>query len=78
MQYDAEQGHLGRGPGCESTELYAYCVCAVRPVELAKPALGYKEDEPHRCAGSVTVGRSARPGFVYSGVCKTAAAMLTP
>ena len=29
----------------ESTELYAYCVCAVCPVELAKPALGYKEDE---------------------------------
>ena len=24
----------------ESTELYAYCVCAVCPVELAKPALG--------------------------------------
>ena len=29
----------------ESTELYAYCVCAVCPVELAKPALGYREDE---------------------------------
>ena len=33
----------------ESTELYAYCVCAVCPVELAKPALGYREDENRIC-----------------------------
>lgn len=29
----------------ESTEIYEYLVCAVCPVELAKPALGYKEEE---------------------------------
>ena len=55
----------------ESTELYAYCVCAVCPVELAKPALGYKEDEkPHRCEGARLGCRSARPRLCVPGVCK--------
>ena len=29
----------------ESEEIYEYLLCAVCPVDLAKPALGYKEDE---------------------------------
>ena len=29
----------------ESEEIYEYMLCAVCPVDLAKPALGYKEDE---------------------------------
>ena len=41
----AEQGHLGRGPGRIHRAVCVLRQCAVHPVELAKPALGYKEDE---------------------------------
>ena len=50
----------------ESEEIYEYILCAVCPVELAKPALGYREDE-NRIGARVRDWVVGLPdlGFVY-------------
>lgn len=50
----------------ESSEVYEYLLCAVCPVELAKPALGYREDE-NRIGARVRDWVVGLPdlGFVY-------------
>ena len=50
----------------ESEEIYSYILCAVCPVELAKPALGYREDE-NRIGARVRDWVVGLPdlGFVY-------------
>lgn len=63
----------------ESTELYAYCVCAVCPGRAGEACARLQRGrKPHRCAGARLGGRSARPRLCVPGVCKTAAAMSTP
>ena len=62
----------------ESTELYAYCVCAVCPVELAKPALGYREDETASARASVTGWSACLTSALCTRRLQTAAAMSTP
>ncbi len=61
----AEQGDLGRGAG-RIRGAVRVLLCAVCPVELAKPALGYREDE-NRIGARVRDWVVGLPdlGFVY-------------
>ena len=54
----------------ESEEIYEYILCAVCPVDLAKPALGYREDE-NRIGARVRDWVVGLPdlGFVYPAFC---------
>lgn len=55
----------------ESTELYAYCVCAVCPGRAGEACARLQRGrKPHRCAGARLGGRSARPRLCVPGVCK--------
>ena len=50
----------------ESEEIYTYMICAICPVDLSKPGLGYREDENRIgvCARDWIVGMP-EVGFVY-------------